>query len=647
MANRYTKDIVSGADTLSAGFNFKVIFNHVVTFGFQSVSGIRVSRPVDFIPEGGVNDHQLMVGQPQQDTPELTFSRGLILKASQIVTTAAKAAVAQIPDNSARKAAFIALNTVDPQEMLENGPAYGEIEVYSTTEKGKKIGLYSFFAIGIKEWSLSDLSGTDSSALIENFSVMHTGLRRLPLSPPLGQYYFHTENNNYSDAQERTPVEGNLAQKNQETIEEMAKSNRAASNDGSDNSLIDANKEVAEQMAKSKAENDKISSDISNQLQDMKEKMAQDYSNYQADVEEYEENRKEGLQKSEELKEHARQKAEKYKKWAEDLTDKIIKAEGSNLKSVQKRAKELSQIASQASEIAQKSLNALAIKLSDFREKQKQKAEDLKEKEAEVEKAKNAAIQASILARQMADSVRENSRKLQSGAWEKIKEQNEQEIAKVQGQSTVSDKGKDNKQSEDSNEQNSQNSNESQNNSPAQKENQASGQSNKENPQNTQESQSKSSNTQESQSKSSNTQESQSKSSQSNKSQSDKSTDNENSQNKSSQPDNDSKNEQKKAKSWDEIKEQNLKEMQKLQDEFNKLRQQGSEDAQKKAEEVKELLEKNQKQVEEIEKKKQEFEQKREEFKKMSKSVSDDAEETSAEAENSADEVDAMIENAA
>lgn len=620
MANRYTKDIISGADTLSASFKFKVLFNHVITFGFQSVSGIRVSRNVDFFPEGGVNDHYIMAGLPQTDTPELTFSRGLILKAPQIVTTAAKAAAAQIPNNAARKAAFIALNTVDPQEMLENGPAYGEIEVYSTTEKGKKIGAYSFLALGIKEWSLSDLSGTDSSPLIENFSVIHTGLRRLPLSPPLGQYYFHTENNNYSGPQERTPVEGDLMQKNRETIEEMAKSKRNSSDSGNDSSLTDANKEVAKQMA----ENNKVSSDISNQLQEMKEKMAQEYSDYQADLEKYEQDRQEGKQKSEELKEHARQKAEKYKKWAEDLTDKIIKAEGKNLKSIEKRAKELSQIANQASEIAQRSLNALAIKLSDFREKQKQKAEDLKEKTAEMEKAKNAAIQASVLARQMADSVRENSRKLQSGTWEKIKEQNEQEIAKVQGQSTVSNKGKDNKQSEGSNEQKS---NESQNKSPEQKENQASEESNKENTQNTQESQSKSS--------------------QQDETQADKSTSNEDSQNKSSQPDNDNENEQKKAKSWDEIKEQNLKEMQKLQDEFNKLRQQGSEEAQKKAEEVKELLEKNQKQVEEIEKKKQEFEQKKEEFKKMSKNISDDAEETSAEAENSADEVDAMIENAA
>ena len=172
---------VSSMKNLTQGFNFIVSLNEF-TYGFENVSGFTIKKNVEYIKEGGVNDHQLMVGEPQDDRPTLTFKRGLVLKAPAIISNAAKAAAARIPNNLLRKTAMLGVTATDPQEALESGPAVGLIQVYSRENKLR--ALYSFFSLGMIEWNVDDLDAGDSKILIESITVAHTGLTRMPVALP-------------------------------------------------------------------------------------------------------------------------------------------------------------------------------------------------------------------------------------------------------------------------------------------------------------------------------------------------------------------------------------------------------------------------------------------------------------------------------
>lgn len=173
---------ISAKDDLICSFNFIVTLNQY-TFGFASVSGISMEREVNFIQEGGVNDHQLMVGCPQGSGGyKLEFSRGLMLHAPASPYNIANAiAAASIGNSIARKAALLALSGADPQQTLEKGPALGTIQIYDRQNKLK--AMYSFLSLGMTSWSGGDLSAGDTGILIENISIVHTGLIRVPLTP--------------------------------------------------------------------------------------------------------------------------------------------------------------------------------------------------------------------------------------------------------------------------------------------------------------------------------------------------------------------------------------------------------------------------------------------------------------------------------
>lgn len=170
---------ISSMDELTPTFNFVVTLNEF-TFGFQSVSGLSVSNKVNYIAEGGVNDHQIMVGCPSDDNPTLTFKRGMLIRRPTIISNAARAAAARIPNNIARKSALIAVNMLDPQASLEMGPALGIIKVYSRRHTLRAI--YSFLSLGMTSWRADDLDATTTSIFCEEFTVAHTGLVRHPLS---------------------------------------------------------------------------------------------------------------------------------------------------------------------------------------------------------------------------------------------------------------------------------------------------------------------------------------------------------------------------------------------------------------------------------------------------------------------------------
>ena len=171
---------VSSMDYLTQGFNFIVTLNQYM-FGFKSVSGISIEREVEYIHEGGVNDHQLMVGAPQGSGGyKLDFERGLMIRtASSPVSFAKAAATANISNNIARKSALIALSSLSPQEALEKGPAIGLIQVYN--RQNKLTAMYSFLSLGMTSWSIDNLDAERGDILIESISIVHTGLTRVPL----------------------------------------------------------------------------------------------------------------------------------------------------------------------------------------------------------------------------------------------------------------------------------------------------------------------------------------------------------------------------------------------------------------------------------------------------------------------------------
>ncbi len=178
IVDRIPKPRVSAMDNLLTGFNFIVSLNEF-TYGFQNVSNIQRHREVGYHMEGGVNDHQIMVGRPNDNIYTLSLRRGYIIHApDDVVNKFAVAGVARIPNEVARKAALIALNASSPQAALENGPAPGFIQVYS--RRKKLVAMFSFLSLGMTEWTFSDLDAQSSEALFENITIAHTGLTLLP-----------------------------------------------------------------------------------------------------------------------------------------------------------------------------------------------------------------------------------------------------------------------------------------------------------------------------------------------------------------------------------------------------------------------------------------------------------------------------------
>ena len=171
----------SAMDDLIQATNFIVTLNEFV-FGFQSVSGISVSKKVDYIEEGGVNDHRIMVGCPSDDNPTLTFKRGYMMRRNTLLDTAVRAAAAAIPISMLRKGALIAASALDAQSALEEGPALGMIYVFNR-EKDLK-AMYSFLSLGMTSWRLDDLDAVGTGILCEEFTVAHQGLTRHSIGAP-------------------------------------------------------------------------------------------------------------------------------------------------------------------------------------------------------------------------------------------------------------------------------------------------------------------------------------------------------------------------------------------------------------------------------------------------------------------------------
>ncbi|MGN1041837.1 MAG: phage tail protein [Acutalibacteraceae bacterium] len=170
---------VSAISKLRTGFNFVVMLNEF-TYGFQSVSGIRVHRETMREQEGGVNGHMYLVGKPDDEQPTLTLERGYIIRSMEIVSEALYAAACYIPSQLGRKVAMLAANATSPVLSLENGPSTGLIMVFDRRQK--LYAMFSFLSLGMIEWEFSNLSATSNDITIESITLAHTGIERIPLS---------------------------------------------------------------------------------------------------------------------------------------------------------------------------------------------------------------------------------------------------------------------------------------------------------------------------------------------------------------------------------------------------------------------------------------------------------------------------------
>lgn len=170
---------VSAIDKLITKFNFLVTLNEFV-FGFESVSGLEINKRVDYISEGGVNDHQLMVTSPMTDNPTLTFRRGMLIHSSNaIARTASLLSTSLLRNNVLRKTTMLAEAAIDARTSLEVGPALGSVQVYN--RNGKLSALYVFLSLGMISWKAEDLDASSSDVWCEEITIAHTGLERCPL----------------------------------------------------------------------------------------------------------------------------------------------------------------------------------------------------------------------------------------------------------------------------------------------------------------------------------------------------------------------------------------------------------------------------------------------------------------------------------
>lgn len=147
----------SGRYAPIAAVRFIVLFN-TATLGFQSVSGISVRRSVEYISEGGRNNHPILVPKPQTEPHRLTFKRGYQMRRLNVTGL---------------------LSGYLGSQAIEAKCALGTILVLDEGQEIKAI--YSFISQGVVEWELSDLDASRSAPLIETFTITHNGLKNIPV----------------------------------------------------------------------------------------------------------------------------------------------------------------------------------------------------------------------------------------------------------------------------------------------------------------------------------------------------------------------------------------------------------------------------------------------------------------------------------
>ena len=363
---------ISPVTHLIQGFNFILTLNNF-TYGFKEISGLRVENPVDYIQEGGVNDHKLMVGEPSNEAPTLECKRGLMLRCLPIITDAARMAAALIPNNLARKAALLAVNTQDPQATLEQGPAIGTIEVY---DRQKRLSaMYGFLSLGMTSWECDSLSADNSDVLIESITIAHTGLIRIPLGAPNTFFGYLPGESEDSSAPTTAKLEEELAKARKDAHDKWL-----AEQAEYEKHLAD----LDEQYAKLKKDLEDAKADKQKELDDAK-------AAYEANLEKIKKDHAAAKEKAKEAQDAAQAKAdereEKKKKEAEESAKKgAATKEAAEKAKEEAKAKREKQIEDREKELADQ---AKAVEEADVARSEAEQAAKDKAKEAqEVAKAK-------------------------------------------------------------------------------------------------------------------------------------------------------------------------------------------------------------------------------------------------------------------
>ena len=322
----------SKIDDLIPAFNFIVILNEFV-FGFSEVSGLDRDLPYNDIQEGG-NPYPVFARKRSYNFEQLNFRKGLLIKKGDWSSDSMKTALSQaamIPGSLARKAALIAAVSADPVASLENGPAYGFLQVFDRQYK-TPLTSFSFFSHGASRWDITDLNASSGDFMYETITLVCSDLKRLSNSAlPSGAWNNANQNENESyDIINNENINTNIEElPTSEVPNEQSKTDK----------LIEAEKEsleIAKLDRKTRLENlKKLQDDVKKKRQEEIKKLNEDFEKYEKSsneklIEFIKQNNEnfdaEGKSKSELLAEWQKivstQQTEKIKKLDEELKEK-------------------------------------------------------------------------------------------------------------------------------------------------------------------------------------------------------------------------------------------------------------------------------------------------------------------------------------
>lgn len=142
--------------------NFIVTLGVAVPFAFQSISGLELKKAeYRYINEGGRNHYPIKLKQPVSTPHKLTFTRGVPMYD----------AIGAIAISTILEKVVFSKNLPGFIFVLDNAR---EVEI-----------LYEFVAEDIVEHTLSDLNAMNPEIFIESLTIIHHGLRRIPVPPTM------------------------------------------------------------------------------------------------------------------------------------------------------------------------------------------------------------------------------------------------------------------------------------------------------------------------------------------------------------------------------------------------------------------------------------------------------------------------------
>jgi phage tail-like protein len=439
----YSIDVTANQGSLgdlTPVFNFIVMLN-VFTYGFQEVSGLEISRPYSTYEEGGVNDHPIVVGTPETSAKTLTFRRGMIIKKNSLITDLARMGAAAIPNNLARKAALLGITSLDSAASLEEGPAIGFVQVFDRHFEND-IATFGFLSLGMSEWKMSDLDAQANNLVIEDFTIVHTGLKRLTtnLTPSFISSFFSSDDYNseyfYEGSHSTMPNDQSAAKQESvqqnETAQEKVSQTPAQKADEAIKEAKTASEEAVEAAKQVriadllKAAAEKRAAEIEKERQELEEKK----SEIQAMQEEAaEESRKLQQNITEAAEEHARN-MESLKNAEEQARAEARRAYEDSMKELEERRAALAQKNAEIKKSREEANNE-AEKMQ--QEIAKSKEENDKARE-ELQKAREEATEAARKSREAAEAAEAAADELENSEENDKSKVNEAKAAALQAE---------------------------------------------------------------------------------------------------------------------------------------------------------------------------------------------------------------------